>query len=66
MTPSDFRCAMAALAFGLLPPPSRDDGGADGSLVFRDDPCTRAAPRTPPRSSSRSGARVADVAFAAK
>ncbi len=29
-------------------PPCRDDGGADGSLVFRTSPCTRAAPRTPP------------------
>jgi len=66
MTPSDFRCAMAALAPGLLLPPSRDDGCADGPLVFRDDPCTRAAPHTPPRSSPRSGARAKDVAFAAK
>jgi len=66
MTPSDFRCAMPPLALGLLASPSHDDGCADGSLVFRDDPCTRAAPRTPPRSTPCSGARVVDVAFAAK
>jgi len=64
MTPSDFRCAVCPLALGLSDPPSRDDGGADGSLVFRDDPCTRAAPRTPPGSTPRSGARAADVASA--
>jgi len=66
MTPSDFRCALVPLAFGLWVPTSHDDGCADGSLVFRDGPCTCAAPRTPPRSSSRSGARFEDVAFAAK
>jgi len=65
MTPSDFRCALAPLALGLLVPASRDCGGADGSLVFRDDPCTRAAPRTPPRSTAHSGPRTIDVAFAA-
>jgi len=66
MTPSDFRCAMTALAFGLLPSPRPDASCADGSLVFRDEPCTRAAPHTPPRSSPRSGARVETVAFTAK
>lgn len=50
MTPSDFRCAVPPLASGLLVALCRDDGGADGSLVFRNDLCPRAAPRTPPRS----------------
>lgn len=63
MTPSDFRCAMIPLALGLLASPCHDDGCADGSLVFRDDPCTRAAPRTPLGSTSCSRALVVDVAL---
>ena len=44
----------------------RDDGGADGPLVFRSAPCTRAAPSTPPRPATRGppDCGVADVAFA--
>ncbi len=33
--PSDSRCAALDFAFGLYEPPCRDDGCADGSLVFR-------------------------------
>jgi len=66
MTPSDFRCAMEALALGLLLPPSRDHGCADGSLVFRIDPCTRAAPSTPPESTTCSSTLVVDVALPVK
>ncbi len=62
--PSDFRCAALDFALGLYEAPRRDDGGADGSLVFRDDPCTRAAPRTPPRPTSRLLSRAGGVAFA--
>src|SRR5678815_314527 len=47
--PSDFRCAMFAFALGLYEASCRDAGNADGSLVFRADPCTRAATPTPPR-----------------
>ena len=46
--PSDSRCAALDFAFGLYEPPCPDDGCADGSLVFRTSPCTRAAPPTPP------------------
>jgi len=50
MDSSDVRCAALDFALGLYEPPCRDGGGADGdSLVFRDDPCTRAASHTPPR-----------------
>jgi hypothetical protein len=63
MTPSDFRCAVSAFAFGLCGAPSRDDGGADGSLVFRDPPCTRAALHTPPGAAPRSEPCDAAVAF---
>ena len=37
-------------AIGLYAPRCPDLGRADGSLVFRPAPCTRAAPPTPPRS----------------
>src|SRR5712691_6293553 len=47
--PSDARCAALAFAVGLYEPRCRDDGRADGPLVFRSAPCTRAAPFTPPR-----------------
>jgi len=66
LVPSDFRCAALDFALGLYEPPCRDDGDADGSPVFRDDPCTRAAPRTPPRPATRSLSRVVGVAFAVK
>ena len=36
--PSDFRCASIDLAFGLYDATCRDDGCADGSLVFRASP----------------------------
>src|SRR6266571_1161351 len=64
---SDSRCARLAFAIGLYEAPCPDPGGADGPLVFRPAPCTRAAPPTPPRPRARTspdwGAR--DVAFAA-
>jgi len=50
-----------ALGLGMLP--SRDNGGADGSLVFRVDLCTRAAPPTPPKSPTCSRALVGNVAL---
>jgi len=62
--PSDSRCAALDFVFDLYEPPCRDDGGADGSLVFRGDPCTRAAPHTPPGPTTRSGAGAVGVAFA--
>ena len=58
--PSDFRCAVLDFVVDLYDAPCRDGGGADGSLVFRADPCTRAASRTPPRPS----ACAVGVAFA--
>jgi len=62
--PSDSRCAALAFTFGLYEPPRRDDGGADGPLVFRIAPWSRAAPPTPPRPRTRSGSSARDVAFA--
>src|SRR5437773_4194701 len=53
MVPSDSRCAALAFATGLYEPRCRDDGCADGPLVFRSAPCTRAAPHTPPRPAAR-------------
>ena len=47
MVPSDFRCAVLDFVVDLYEAPCRDGGCADGSLVFRGDPCTRAATRTP-------------------
>src|SRR5262249_22612753 len=49
MAPSDFRCAVLDFVLDLYDAPGRDGGGTDGSLVFRGDPCTRAATHTPPR-----------------
>jgi hypothetical protein len=37
-TPSDSRCAATAFAFGLCGAPGPDEGGTDGSLVFRTSP----------------------------
>src|SRR5258708_19847858 len=48
VVPSDSRCAALAFAVGLYEPRCRDNGCADGPLVFRSSPCTRAAPPTPP------------------
>ena len=62
--PSDSRCATLDFAFGLYEPPCRDDGCADGSLVFRASPCTHAALPTPPGSVAGFGAPAPDVAFA--
>lgn len=45
---------------------TRPSGGAARSLAFRTLPRTRAAPHTPPEPTTRSGARVACLAFAAK
>ncbi len=52
-TPSDSRCARLDFAFGLYEARCPDGGGADGPLVFRSSPCTRAAPPTPPRPAAR-------------
>jgi len=49
---------------GLFACACGDDRCADGSLVFRVSPCTRAASNTPPRSNARSDASAFDVAFA--
>ena len=64
--PSDARCAALAFAVGLYEPRCRDDGCADGPLVFRSSPCPRAAPPTPPRPAARASPDwgAADVAFA--
>jgi len=64
MVPSDFRCAVFDFVLDLYEAPGRDGGCADGSLVFRDDPCTRAATPTPPRPPDRWGSRSVGVAFA--
>lgn len=45
--PSDSRCAAPDFGFGLYGPPRRDRGRADGSLLSRASPCSRAAPHTP-------------------
>jgi hypothetical protein len=52
------------LAFGLFRSPDRDDGGADGSPVFRSSPWTRAAPPTPGEPIEHPDSRSTDVAFA--
>jgi hypothetical protein len=62
--PSDSRCAVLDFAFGLYELPCRDRDCADGSLVFRASPGTRAAPHTPPESITGFGTPVTDVAFA--
>ena len=60
--------ALGALAFtvGLYEPRGPDPGCADGPLVFRSPPCTRAAPSTPPESIAGFGAPPIDIAFAVK
>src|SRR5713226_8590558 len=45
--PSDSRCAAPDFTFGLFGLPCLDPGRPDGPLLFRPDPCSRAAPRTP-------------------
>ena len=62
--PLGSRCTAADFAIGLYDAPCPDEGHADGSPVFRTSPCTRAALRTPPRSSARFGTSAVDVAFA--
>jgi len=57
---------MVGLALGLFLPPRPDVGCADGSLVFRTSPSTRAAPSTPRGSDARSESGAIDVAFAVK
>jgi hypothetical protein len=47
--PSDSRCAALVFAVGLYESRRPDTGCADGLLVFRSTPCTRAASSTPPR-----------------
>jgi hypothetical protein len=44
-------------ALGLYERACPDKGRADGPLVFRSCPCTRAAPHTPPQSPARFGSR---------
>ena len=68
MTPSDSRCAPLAFAFGLYERSCPDQGGADGSLTFRLEPCARAAPYAPagPTVLAASELRTADLAFAVK
>src|SRR5688572_28835651 len=66
MIPSDSRCTAADFVFDLYGSPSPDEGHADGSLVFRTPPCTRAALPTPPESTTRFGTSAVDVAFAVK
>src|SRR5437867_9143227 len=68
MVPSDSRCAALAFTVGLYEPRCPNSGRADGSLVFRASPCTRAAPSTPPRPAARTppDRGAADVAFAVK
>ncbi len=61
---SDSRCAALAFAFGLYEPPCRDGGCADGPLVFRTSPCTRAAPSTPEEFFGLPVSRPSNVAFA--
>ena len=58
-TPSDARCARLAFAVGLYEARCPDPGRADGPLVFRSSPCTRAAPSTPPRPAAQSSPAVA-------
>src|SRR5262245_12212073 len=64
--PSDSRCATPDFAFGLYGPPCRDDGRADGPLVFRAPPSTRAAPHTPGEPVARAppDPGATDMAFA--
>src|SRR5229473_2604508 len=64
--PSDSRCTALAFAFGLYESPCRDHGRTDGSLLFRSNPCSRAAPHTPegPAALSAPVPCVADMAFA--
>jgi len=64
MIPSDSRCTSSDFGFALYEHSCRDDGCADGSLVFRAFPCTRAAPNTPPEPHAGFGTPVCDVAFA--
>src|SRR6185503_6872930 len=52
-TPSDLRCAALDFAVGLYEARCPDRGCADGPLVFRSAPYTRAAPCTPPRPAAR-------------
>src|SRR6266496_6868479 len=63
---SDSRCTAPDFTFGLYGPPCRDHGRADGSLLFRPDPCSRAAPHTPegPAALSLRVLCAADMAFA--
>ena len=62
--PSDSRCAVLAFALGLYDSPCHDNGRADGSLVFRSSPETRATPLTPPEQKADLGAPASRVAFA--
>ena len=64
--PSDSHRAVPDFTIGLYGPPRRDHGRADGSLLFRPDPCSRAAPRTPegPPALSPPDLSAVDMAFA--
>jgi len=63
MDPSESRCTGLDFGFALYLCPCRDDGCADGPLVFRASPCTHAAPHTPPESAASFGTLASDVAF---
>ena len=66
--PSDSRRAALVFATGLCERRCPDPGRTDGSLMFRPPLCTRAAPLTPPRSSTRLSpdCGALNVAFAVK
>jgi len=64
--PSDSRCATLDFAVGLYETSCPDKGRADGPLVFRAPPSTRAAPHTPEEPDALSAPELGatDVAFA--
>ena len=62
--PSDSRCTVLDFAIGLYEPLRPDSGSADGPLVFRTPPDTRAAPSTPPEPTSSFGTPKVVMAFA--
>src|SRR5688500_5770103 len=61
MVPSDFRCAVFDFVVDLYEAPCGDGGGADGSLVFRVNPCSHAVSSTP---AEAFGAGSVGIAFA--
>jgi len=65
MVPSDARWTALAFVVDLYEARCPDHGCPDGPLVFRSAPCTRAAPRTPPRPDARRApvCGASDIAF---